>query len=73
MKVFKKVLKLIHNVVGQVIENDRTRLPMSLFKKFCSIIGILHNRVVSSEIFMDVVSAVEHIRNLNLSDRKEGV
>lgn len=34
---------LISNDVGQVIENDRTRILWSLLKKGCSMIGMLQN------------------------------
>lgn len=50
---------LTSNLVGQVVENDRTRMPWSLFKKIYSMLGILQNRKGSRELFMGVVLAVE--------------
>lgn len=42
-------------MVGQVIASGRTGIAGSLYKKGCSMIGLLQKRRVSSGLVMDVV------------------
>lgn len=56
-------------MVRQFIENGRTETPWSLFKKVCSMIGILQSIGVSSDMFMDVLFAVELVL-ISLNEKK---
>lgn len=56
-------------MVGQVFENGRTRIAWSLFKKGCTMIGILQNGGVFSEIFIDVVFSFERDRIIVVNEK----